>query len=239
MIQQRITTFFISSCLLLLCVSLQAQTNKTEAKTDSIPAKTLKYGIRLGTDAIKLARTAFDENYSGFEIIGDYRLTKRWFVAGEIGTEQKDFETDYLKLTTKGNYFKAGFDYNMHDNLFPLDNMIFSGFRVGYSNFSQTINESTIYTVSQYWQPTPVNTNEREFKNLSAIWAEVLMGIKAEVINNVYLGLNLQLKYLVTEDVPDNFANLYIPGFNKIYEDNKIGAGFSYSISYRIPVYKK
>ena len=239
--KQHIITFFISS-LLLFSVFTHAQNETTEKdikQTDSIPAKTYKYGIRLGTDLIKLGRTALDDNYTGFEIVADYRLTRRWFVAGELGNENRNVSTDYLDVTTKGNYFKAGFDFNMHDNLFPLDNMIYTGFRIGYSNFSQTINQSTIYTVEQYWQPTVTNTNKREFNGLNAIWAEVLMGLKAEVLNNLYLGLNVQLKYLITEDAPENFANFYIPGYSRIYEGSKVGTSINYTISYRIPVYKK
>jgi hypothetical protein len=234
----RIITFFIS--LLLSSVSLISQNDiDKETKKDSLPKKELKYGIRVGVDMAKLARTAFSDNYSGFEILADYRFSKKFFIAGEIGSEQKDFESDYLDVTTKGNYLKAGVDYNMHNNLFPLDNMIYTGFRVGYANFTQTINESTVYTVYPYWQPTPANTNQRDFNNLSAIWVEIQFGIKAEVLNNLYLGVNAQLKHLVSEDQPENFANLYIPGFNKVFEGAKIGAGFGYSISYRIPVYKK
>jgi hypothetical protein len=43
---------------------------------------------------------------------------------------------------------------------------------------------------------------------------------------------------LLSESKPDNFANLYIPGFNRTYEGS-FGAGFNYSISYFIPLYKK
>ena len=238
--QQHIIIFFIS-CFLGLSTSVWAQKNETTEtkvkKADS--TKTSKYGIRLGTDVIKLTRSFIDDKYSGFEILGDYRLTKRWFVAASLGNEERDFENNNLNVTTKGNYIKAGVDYNMHDNLFPLDNMIYSGFRVGYSNFSQTINQSTIYDVNQYWQPTVVNNTVREFKSLNAIWVELLMGIKAEVLNNLYVGINVQLKYTASNDTPDNFANLYIPGVNKVFEGSKISTGINYNISYRIPIFKK
>ena len=235
-----ITIFFIS-CLLLLNTNVFAQ-NKTEEKViqkDSTNTKPTTFGLRLGTDVVKLVQTALDDNYSGFELNGDYRIYKNWFIAGELGSEQIDFVTDYLDVTSKGNYFKAGVDYNLHDNLFPLDNMIYSGFRVGYTSFSHTINEITSYNTQQYWQPTIVNTTNKEFSSLNAVWAEILMGIKAEVYKNLYLGVNMQLKYIVTADEPDNFANLNIPGIGKVFEDSKIGYGFSYSVSYRIPLYQK
>lgn len=42
----------------------------------------------------------------------------------------------------------------------------------------------------------------------------------------------------MSNNEPEGFANLYIPGFNKTYENSKFGAGFNYSISYFIPFYK-
>ena len=58
------------------------------------------------------------------------------------------------------------------------------------------------------------------------------------MFNNVYLGFSLRLNYLVSDKKPDNFDNLYIPGFNRTY-DGKFGAGFNYTLSYFLPIYKK
>lgn len=238
--RQRISTFIISS-FLLLSVSLTAQ-NETETIseiTDSISLQPRKFGIRVGTDASKLVRTALDNDYSGFELIADYRFNRKIFIAGEIGNEQKEFVTDFLDITTKGTYFKVGIDYNMHDNLFPLDNMIYSGFRIGASNFSQTLNKGTYYTTNQYWQTQGTVPELEDFTGLTALWAELQMGIKAEVLTNLYIGFNVQLKYLFSQDTPENFTNVFIPGFNKVFEDSSVGVGYGYTISYRIPLYKK
>ncbi|HAB27539.1 MAG TPA: hypothetical protein DCE27_07155, partial [Xanthomarina gelatinilytica] len=74
---------------------------------------------------------------------------------------------------------------------------------------------------------------------LSALWGEFIVGLKVEVLNNLYLGLNAQFKYLISQDQPDNFENLYIPGFQKTYDSGGFGFGYGYSISYLIPFYKK
>ena len=235
--RQRILIYIISS-FLLLSVSLTAQ-NETETKTDSISTQPRKFGIRVGTDASKLIRTALDDDYSGFELIADYRFSRKYFIAGELGNEQKEFITDFLDITTKGTYFKVGIDYNMHDNLFPLDNMIYSGFRIGASSFSQTLNNATYYTTNQYWQTQGSITDLEGFSGLTALWAELQMGIKAEVLTNLYVGFNVQLKYIISQDTPDNFTNVFIPGFNKVFEDSKVGVGYGYTISYRVPLYKK
>lgn len=238
--QKHILTYFISSAFLLLfCVSVNAQ-NDSIINTANSPLKIKqKYGLRVGGDIGKLIRTTIDDEYSGFEIVADYRLKKKLYIAGEIGVEEKNNITDYLNTTTKGSYLKGGIDYNLYQNWLDMDNMIYSGFRVGASSFNHTLNSFNIYNTDQYWGQQFASTTPQKFDGLTAIWLELILGIKAELFNNLYMGLNVQLKGLVSETEPTNFQNIYIPGFNKTYDSSKIGVGYSYTISYRIPLYKR
>ena len=237
--QLRILTFFISSCLFFFCSNVFAQeTENNETQSDTLIFKQ-KYGLRLGADLGKIARTFIDEDYTGFEINGDYRLTKKLFLAGELGNEERTLETDFLNVTGKGSYFKVGVDYNSYQNWLDMQNMIYFGFRGGVSTFSQTINSLTTYNTNQYW-PTQFSTDEaQEFNGLSAIWAELIVGIKAELFNNLFLGLNVQLKAMISQDEPDGFENLYVPGFNRTYDSGRFGSGIGYTLSYMIPIIKK
>ena len=197
-----------------------------------------KYGLRLGGDLSKIAKTVIDDDYTGFEINADYRLSKNLFVAGEVGTEEKTTSNTYLNATAKGSYFKGGIDYNMYKNWLNMENMIYAGFRVGASSFSQTINGYTIYTTGQSW-PQETITDDTKHSGLNAIWAELILGLKAEIINNLYMGFNVQLKGRVTEKEPNNFENLFIPGFGRTYDSGRFGIGFGYNLSYLVPIYKK
>ncbi|MDO5971828.1 DUF6048 family protein [Flavivirga aquimarina] len=244
--QQRTLPYLISSftCILLLCISVNAQ-NDSIASTpkDSIKVK-LKYGLRVGGDIGKLIRSFLDDEYSGFEITADYRLKQRLYIAGEIGFEEKNTVNEYLDITTldittKGSYIKAGIDYNMYQNWLNMDNMIYSGFRVGASSFSHDLNSFTVYSTDQYWEPQFSSNDKQEFSSLTAFWAELILGLKAELFNNLYIGLNVQLKIMASETIPDNFENVYVPGFQKTYDSSGIGVGYSYALSYRIPLYKK
>jgi hypothetical protein len=199
-----------------------------------------KYGLRLGADMSKLARTFLDDNYSGFEIMGDYRLTKRIYIAGEIGNEERTLENEVLNNTTKGSYFKGGIDINLYKNWLDMENMIYTGFRVGASTFSQTLNNYTVYDVNnQYWGEQFNVEEGEEFGGLSAIWAEIQLGLKAELFNNFFAGVNVQLKFLISETEPDNYENIYIPGFNRTYDSSGVGAGFGFNLSYLVPIFKK
>ncbi|MBR9914483.1 MAG: hypothetical protein GYB32_06590 [Algicola sp.] len=225
-------------CVMLLPLALQSQNDTNETKADTLIYKQ-KYGIRLGGDIGKIARSLIDEDYTGFEINGDYRLTKKLYVAGELGTEERRIATDYLDVTATGSYFKAGIDYNTYTNWLDMQNMIYTGFRVGLSSFSQQLNSYTIYNTDQYWNLPSTANPSQEFNGLSAIWAELVIGLKAELFTNLYAGLNIQLKSMITQDQPDGLENLYVPGFNRTYDSGRFGLGFGYTISYLIPIYKK
>ena len=200
-----------------------------------------KYGLRLGTDIGKLLRSVIDADYSGFELIGDFRLTNKIYLAGELGIEERTTSEDFITTTAQGTYLKVGVDYNLYRNWLDMDNMIFAGFRVAGSAFSQTLNSYSIYDVNnQYWTDNQVTiTNLEEIDGLSATWVEIMLGIKAELLTNFYAGLNVQLKARITEDEPDNFENLWIPGFNRTFDSGFFGWGFGYTLSYRIPVFNK
>lgn len=237
----RIFTSFFNYIFFLGCftIGFAQTTTNTAAKKDSITPIKQKYGIRVGGDASKLVRTFLDNSYSGFEVCGDIRFTKQWYLAAEIGNEKKTTALEFINTTASGSYFKVGSDYNMHQNWLDMENLIYFGLRVGVSRFNQTLNNYSIYSKTHYWDPQYSSNTPLKHDGLSAIWAEVGFGFKAEIANNLYVGISIQLKRMVHEQSPSTFANLYIPGFNKTYDSAKLGAGFGYTISYLIPVLKK
>jgi len=210
----------------------------SQTETDSISIKN-KFGLRAGVDLSKILNSAFNDDYEGFEINADLRILKNIYISAEIGTEKKIISNDYLNTEAKGNYLKAGGDYNMYTNWLGMDNLIYSGFRIGFSNFSQTINSYTIYDINnQPWgQATYYNPIVND--NLNALWMEFIVGIKTQVLNNLFIGFNIQLKNLISDKTKNNIDNIYIPGFNRTYDSSSLGSGFSYSISYLVPIIKK
>ena len=231
-----ISRFTFSIALVLLSVAGNAQ-EKATAKKDSIPVKKERYGLRLGVDLFKLTRSFYETDYRGLELVGDYRVTRRHYLAGEIGNENKTVDDDQVNFTTKGTYMKVGFDYNSFQNWGDMENIISVGLRYGLSSFSQTLNSYQVYNPNPYFGESPVIISGEQFDGLSAQWVEVVAGMKAEVFNNVFVGFSVRLNRLVSQNRPNNFDNLYIPGFNRTYNGD-FGVGFNYTISYFIPLYK-
>lgn len=229
---------------LLLLASFSGFTQELEKKpTDSItsaaitPVQLDRYGIRVGVDLSRLGRSLYQDSFRGFEAVADYRLTKKIYAAGELGTVDFTIDDDQLNFTTKGSYFKIGFDYNAYQNWLDMENMIYVGVRYGFSSFSQNLNSYKIYDKNGYFEHTVVYP-DKKYSGLTAHWGEIIGGIKAEVLDNLFLGFSVRLNFLFTDKKPDDFDNLYIPGFNRTY-DGTFGAGFNYTLSYFIPFYKK
>lgn len=245
---QRISIFIISLIFfMVLPLASLAQEDQEDQGNQEIPETNLndtiivkqKYGFRLGGDIGKLARSFIDDDYKGFEISADYRLTQKLYLAGELGTEERSARNDYLDVTSTGSYFKAGIDYNLYKNWLDMENLIYTGLRVGVSAFSQNLNSYTVYTTDQYYGTPFTSSDLKKYNGLSAIWMEFIIGVKAEVVTNLFVGINVQVKGLVTEDQPTNFENLYIPGFNRTFDSGGFGFGFGYNMSYLIPIFKK
>ncbi len=241
---KHMSKFTFSICLLLLSftgiaqVQTEAKDKKEQAKTtDSIAPKKERYGLRVGVDLFKLTRSFYEKDYRGIELVGDYRLTRRHFLAAEIGNENKTVDDDRLNFTTKGTYIKVGFDYNSYQNWLDMENVISVGLRYGVSSFSQTLNSYSIYNPNSYFGESPEIISGEQFKGLSAQWIEVVAGMKTKVFNNIFVGFSLRLNRLVSQKQPANFENLYIPGFNRTYNGD-FGVGFNYTVSYFIPLYK-
>ena len=241
--------YFISLfCILLLSMYGFAQeTDGGQEIKDSVEYKQ-KYGLRVGVDLSRLVRSFADENYTGLELVGDYRLTEKLHIAAELGNE--DFtQTEDLggtllyNYTTSGSYVKLGVDLNTYQNWYGMNNLITIGGRYSFATFSQTLNEFQVFDSNRFFSPDNFLPGSgevpEEFSGLNASWLELVLGVKAELFANIYLGISARLGYLVTNTESDRFPNLWIPGFNKVTDRSSFGIGYNYSISYFIPLYKK
>ena len=240
-----ISRFYFNTFLVLLpflgnaqdlIVNEQVKQNAV-VKKDSIPIKKERYGLRMGVDLFRLTRSFYEKDYRGIELVGDFRLTRSYYLAAEIGNENKTVDDTQLNFTTEGSYLKVGFDYNSYENWLNMENIISIGLRYGVSSFSQTLNSYQVYNTNSYFEEAPVVIDGEKFKGLSAQWIEVVAGMKAEVFNNIFIGFSFRLNRMVSQKLPNNFDNLYIPGFNRTYNGD-FGVGFNYTVSYFLPLYK-
>lgn len=252
--QKHIFVFFIS--LLASIVLGYGQSTETVTETDPeteieieegiVPAvkDTTKtgapqyYGLRIGADIAIPIRTLLDQDFAGFEIVGDFRIKKNLYLAAEIGNITRTNILTNLNNTSRGSYIKAGANLNVYENWFGMNNLIYIGGRVAFSSFSQELNSFTIATTSPLFGDD-TRFESREFNGLNTTWLEFQLGLQTELFSNLYLGVNVQLKRSLSRTQPENFELIFIPGFGETTDGSQFGAGFGYTLSYLIPIFKR
>ncbi len=248
---------FCTSLFFLLVLATGFGQDKT---IDLNPKDTVEYkqpyGLRIGVDLSRPITSFLDDNYTGLEFVGDYRLSQNLYIAGELGNEKKTREEvvgfnrevtndgPLYDFTTSGSYIKVGIDYNTYGNWYGEQNMITVGGRYAFSTFSQTVNNYNIFDSNRYWSPdgfAPGAEGSREFTGRTASWLEGVVGFKMELFKNLYLGASIRLGILITNPDKESteFTNLFIPGFNKVTDGSRFGVGYNYSVTYLVPLYKK
>ena len=230
---KHIWLFIISSCFSSFAL---AQSIEKEA-IDSLKKTPKTYALRVGLDANRLLKTQLDSDYAGIELVGDLQLGKRLFVAAELGTEKVEQQSELIHYTTKGNYLKLGIDYNIFNNWVGMDNVLAVGMRFASSGYQHSVNQYELYTTNRYFDNLLVTEGFEigEKNNISTRWIELLFGVKVELLQNLYAGMSLRLHIIAKRPEPDNYGNVYAPGFNRITDDNSFGSSFNYTLTYKFP----
>jgi len=231
--------FIISLIIPSSMVFSQAESELNDSLT--IKDKILNINkIRLGFDIFKPIKSSSDGDNLNYEIVGDLQITENLYLAAEYGLTDRLIEDENINFNSNGSFLRFGFDYNMFKNWVGMDNSIFLGLRYGTSNFSNKIESYNVRNSDAYFSNFVDNNYQTiDHSNLTGNWLEIVAGVKVETFNNVYLGFSLRLNKLLSTQKPENFDNLYIPGFNKVTDDNTFGSGFNYTLTYSIPLRKK
>lgn len=228
-------TVFMKPIVIIILMLYSATNYSQVVKQDSLFYKDV-YGIRLGFDISNPIQTLFNNKRKSIELVADYRLSKKYFLAAEIGFLDNTINENYYDLQTKGQYIKLGANYNLYKNFLDMENEVYLGLRYGFSFFNHKVSKITIN--SDIILPENHLNNTLSFTDLNAHWGELIIGMKVAVYENVFLGVSAGFKRLITDKEPDNFKNIYMPGFNRVYLNNG-GFTFNYTIMYRLPLYKK
>ena len=193
--------------------------------------------LSIGVDLYNPIYSSLSNDDLSYELITSLRIFKNFSIASEIGSLDKYVEDENVNFTSTGDYLKFGFDYNLFNNWTGMDNSIYLGMRFATSSFNNKIDSYTLRNPDSYWSNNVLDNYETiNHSNQNANWIELLVGIKVETIKNIYLGISLRLNRLLSNTTPNNFNNLYIPGFNKVTDDNSWGSGFNYTLTYSLPL---
>ena len=240
-LMKKLQTYLFIISLIIPSATVFSQTENELNDSLTINNKMLNINkIRIGIDVYKPIKSSSEGDNLNYEIVGDLQITKNLYLAAEYGLIDRLIEDENINFISDGNFLRFGFDYNMFNNWVVMDNAIFLGLRYGSSNFSSKIESYNIRNSDAYFSNIVENNYEAiNHSNLNGSWLEIVTGVKVETFNNVYLGFSLRLNKLLSTKKPENFDNLFIPGFNKVTDDNTWGSGFNYTLTFSIPLKKR
>lgn len=191
------------------------------------------YGPRIGIDLARFAYIFANPSQVGAEFSVDAEIYKNVYPVFELGYSHISETTDLYGYTLGGTYARAGGDYNllpMKDR--SIHHTISVGFRYGISLFNHHAEEAVI--PGDYWGDFILESYEN---NLTGHWVELVGGLKAEVATNLFLGWSVRYKILLNPDMDPLVTPHLVPGYGVGTSDR--GFGFTYSIFYKIPLFKR
>jgi hypothetical protein len=156
-------------------------------------------------------------------------LKHKYYPVIELGFAGANKTTpENIGFITNAPFGKIGIDFNIlkkKKDSKPTNNLFLMGVRLGMTNFNYKLTNVTI--TDNYWGGSEVvlaGTN-----TTSKIWWEIVAGVRVEVVKNIYMGWNVRIKNLLSQDAVGVVSPWYIPGFGINTASNW---GFNYTIGY-------
>lgn len=208
------------------CLCQDAEKKDSVTLRDFIPT-----GVRVGTDALALIKTAYDEGYSGWEVNADIDF-HRYFLAVDFGNWQRSIPSDQGHYSNDGTYFRVGADINFLTKD-PYKNVLFFGARYARSSFSEEF--YTVVADPVWGDAEGTFTNQ----DVNARWFELTGGLKVKIWKFLWLGYTARFKFaLATSDTPQMLPH-DIPGYGTNDIDKRSTWGFNYQVWIRLPLRSK
>ncbi len=190
------------------------------------------FGPRIGLDLAKFLYYFTEPAEYGAEISADFEIYKNLYPVIELGYSNMSDTTDLFDYASSGTYARLGADYNilpMNDR--SVHHSITVGARYGLSIFTQKT--ENMFVENPYWGDVLLDSYE---SSLRGHWIELVGGMRAEVLPNLFVGWMLRFKFLLNADMDPNVTPALVPGYGNAAKNR--GFGFSYTVSYKIPLFK-
>jgi hypothetical protein len=213
----------------LLCVLgnvlLPGQALAQKSASDTMLSNGIRVGFDLGRVANYYLQNREDFSLEAFADVG----YQRWLGVAEAGfaNVQKSREGLY-DYTSNGAYLRVGVERNL---LKGGDDVVFWGLRYGVAAMGYRYDNYT--AVDSVW-----GNSTGSIPQTAAVqhWGELVGGIKAMVLKNVYLGFTLRFRVKASGNYSTDTGPILIPGFGSSLRNTAFGA--NYYIAYRIPFKK-
>lgn len=210
---------------------MYGQEIETEKK-DSL-AHIQLHGFRVDVDVSPIVTSFMNgSDVLNYEAAVQLDINHKYYPVFEMGYASAD------KLTTsainyQGNalFYRIGLDFNLikqkKETKVNLNNIFLVGGRLGFTQFDYNL--SNIQLRNDYWGNTEIKDLEQI--SVSKLWYEIVVGVRVEILKNIFIGWSVRSKNLLTKDKAGNFKPWHVPGFG-INSDSSVW-GLNYMLGYK------
>jgi len=195
-------------------------------RTDTVRSRFLPTGIRVGYDLISAGKSYFQDDFGGWEILGDVDFD-RYHLALEYGNWSKDRTSATADYHNRGNYWRVGVDVNFLTTD-PERYMFFLGARYGRSVFTESM---SVGREDPIWGSLSDTFHHSDVK---AGWIELTTGLRVKIWQMIWLGYTARFKFALSDTGSPEMLPYDVPGFG--LTDKETTWGFNYYLMIRLPV---
>ena len=210
------------SCSLLVMLAILVQLDAQERVR----------GPRISYDLASLALLYFDPGRMLFKVSVDYELKQDVYPVMDLGYQHVKINRDNYQYGSDGWFARVGTDVNLlnYNKQVDVYEMLYVGGRYGFSSLNQHAGQITVR--DSYWGD--LSGGKIGVHRVHTHWLSLVGGMRAEVFRNFFMGWSASLNIRVYQSGEKAMDPYNIPGFGK--GENRVTAGFDYTLSYRIPV---
>lgn len=215
--------YFISTLFLSIAIGSFAQMQEQK-----LPQREMF--IRPGVDLSRFILPYMNDiSVNGFELSLDAEVKYSLFPTVEFGMNSIKDDNEMHNYSAEGSYWRIGLNYNMLKYQHRLDrNIFFIGARYAQSSYWQ---KSTNISFENEWGTSTVDIPKT---NLSLRWIEAVIGIRGEIVKNLFLGYTIRVKGKLSSKDYENITPYFIPGYGSALKN--VRTGMSFTVSYAIPI---
>lgn len=211
-------------------VAAQTDTAGTE-ETDKAPAKkkfTGGHQLTIGADIFHPVLNQYASNRYSYEGEVSYYLKNEYYLVAEGGWGGSDVSFDDLKYKTTNYFGRLGFNKSILYRESNKDwDMMFMGLRAAMSNVNR--GDAVYTTTDSVWGNT---TGISAGQNFAAVWAELTVGMRVELVHGIMAGWNMRGKFLMNGRSFSSLAPFQIAGYGK--GDKSTNFDFNLYVCYAI-----
>lgn len=188
------------------------------------PKAPLFGGIYLSADVFGFVLPTFvkDAFYNN-EVALSVDLRHRFYPTAEVGYGHCHTVGDLygIRYATAAPYFRVGMDYNMQYKT-GRPSYIYLGARVGYSRSAYEV-EAPALTDAVTGAPYDFHLTDMPCR---ALWMEALVGIRAQIWSDFYMGWCVRYKRPLRSNTSANGNPWFMPGFG-VHGSETVGATYN------------